>query len=264
MTERESIHRALEHLHASDDTLKEVMNMIDNGRSMQSMNHIGRKTLRTVLIAGLIAVLGIITALAASKGGALQVVRNHFNVRDRAPDAEIVQMQDVETGETLYFANSDVLSIIANDEDGNATSYTFAFMAGEDGPEELGGWKLGKLPEGFEQTGSSRDDRRGMVEYEAHPEGVRVELMEFSYELPGSKMTFYQPCTLENVTVNGDDGVLIKSPIFTEDWQGQRYELQQLHLFWFSSDAGIGFTLYYYGIPGIDLIDLAQSVEPVG
>ena len=263
MTERESIQRALEHLRASDDTLKEVMSMIDKEQSVKSMKRAGRMTLRTALIAALIAVLGIITALAASEGGFLQVVRNNFNVRDRAPDAEIVQMQDVETGEIRYFANSEVMGIIADDEDGNATSYTIAFTAGEHAPKELRDWKLGKLPEGFEQTEASRDDRRGVVGYKAHPEGIRVELIDFSYELPGSGITFYQPFTLENVTVNGDDGVLIKSPIFTEEWQGQRYELQQLHLFWFSSDAGVGFTLYYYGIPGIDLIELAESVEPV-
>lgn len=263
MTERESIQRALAHLHASDDTLKVVMNMIDKEQSAKSVKRAGRMTLRTALIAALIAALGIITALAATEGGFLQVIRNNFNVRDQAPDAEIVQMQDVETGETLYFANSDVLSIIVDDEDGNATTYTIAFMAGENGPEELGDWKLGKLPDGFEQTESNRDDRRGTIGYKAHPDGIRVELIDFSYELPGSKTTFYQPFTLENVTVNGDEGVMIKSPIFTQDWQGQRYELQQLHLFWFSSDAGIGFTLYYYGIPGIDLVELAQSVEPV-
>ena len=263
MTERESIKRALAHLHASDDTLKEVMNTIDNEQSMKPVKRAGRMTLRIALIAALIAALGIITALAASEGGFLQVIRNNFNVHDRAPDAEIAQMQDVETGETRYFANSDVLSIIVDDEGGNATTYTIAFMAGENSPAELGDWRLGKLPEGFEQTESSRDDRRGTIGYKAHPEGIRVELMDFSYELPGSQATFYQPLTLENVTVNGDDGVLIKSPIFTQVWQGQPYDFQQLHLFWFSSDAGVGFTLYYYGTPGIDLVELARSVEPV-
>lgn len=263
MTERESIQRALAHLHASDDTLKEVMNVIDQEPSVKSMKRAGRMTLRTVLIAALIAALGIITALAASEGGFLQVIRNHFNVRDRAPDAEIVPMQDVKTGEILYFANSDVLSILVDDEEGNATSYTIAFTAGESAPETLGDWQLGEVPDGFEQAAFSRDNRRGTVGYKAQPEGIRVERLDFSYELPGSKITFYQPCALENVTVNGDEGVLIKSPIFAEDWQGQRYELQQLHLFWFSADAGVGFTLVYYGTPGVDLIELARSVKPV-
>lgn len=261
MTERELIHRALEPLHASDDTLKEVLSMIDKEQSMKSMKRAGRMTLRTALIAALIAVLGIITALAASEGGFLQVIRNSFNVRDRAPDAEIVQMQDINTGEFLYSAHSDAWSIIVDDQDGNVTSYTIAFTAGETPPEALGDWRLGKLPEGFEETDFSRDERQGKVSYEAHPEGIRIELIDFSYELHGGKTTFYQPCELENVTVNGDDGVLIKSPVFTEDYMGQRREFQQLHLFWFSSEAGVGFTLYYYGVPDIDLIELAQSVE---
>ena len=254
MTERESIQRALKHLHASDGTLEEVMNRI--GKE-QSVTRVGRMTMRTVLIAAILAALGIITALAGPEGGFLQVIRNNFNVRDRAPDAEIVKMQDVETGEIRYFANSDFLNIIVDDEDGNATSYTIAFTAGENAPEELGDWKLGKLPEGFEEAEFSRDDRRGTVRYKAHPEGKSVyESIDFSYELPGGKITFYQPFTLENVTVNGEDGILIKSALITTDG------FQQQHLFWFSSDAGVGFTLRCYGTPEIDLLELAQSVRP--
>lgn len=258
MNERESIRRALEHLHPSEDTLKEVMRMIDQESSAGRTRHIGRNALRVVLIAALIAALSVITALAVSEGGFLQIIRSHFNIRDRDPDAEVIPMQNVKTGEIRYFANSDVLNLMVDDEDGNATTYTIAFMAGENAPEMLGDWTLGKLPDGFEMSESSRDERRGQVHYTAHPEGKSVyESLDFSYELPGMKMTFYQPFTLENVTVNGADGVLIKSPLVSADGY------QQLHLFWFSADAGVGFTLHYYGEPGVDLLDLARSVEPV-
>lgn len=259
MTERESIQRALAHLHASDGTLKKVMNVIDKERSAKSVKHASRMTLRTALIAALIAALGIITALAASEGGFLQVIRNNFNVRDRAPDAEIVQMLDVETGEALFFVNSDVLSIISDDEDGNATSYTVSFVAGENTPKMLGDWRLGNLPNGYEQAGFSLDDQRCEILYLAHPEGKTLAAsIRFSYELPGSKTTFYRPCIVENVIVNGDEGLLIKGPIGMEGFQSQK-------LYWFSSDTGIGFILDYYGVPEldqIDLLELAQSVVP--
>ena len=258
MTERESIRRALEHLHPSENTLEEVMDRIDRESSAGRVKRIGKGTLRTVLIAALMAALSVITALAVSDGGFLRIIRNEFNIRDRDPQVEVIPMQDVETGETRYFAESDTWNIIVDDKDGNATSYTIAFMAGENTPEALGDWTLGELPEGFEQTAFSRDDRRGQIRYTAHPAGrAVVESIDFSYELPGMKMTFYQPFTLENVTVNGADGVLIRSSLISVDGY------QQMHLFWFSAEAGVGFTLQYYGDPDIDLIGLAGSVEPL-
>lgn len=258
--EREAVQRALEHLHASDDTLMEVMNIIDKKQDIRPVKRAGKWALRTVLVAALMAALSIITALAVSERGFLHVIRNSFNVHDQVPDAEIVQMQDIQTGEFLYFVHSDTWNIIVDDQDGNATSYTVLFAGGENTPDTLGDWKLGKLPDGYEQTGLARDDRWGEVTYLSHPEGKSlVASIRFSYELPGRKTTFFPPFDMESVTVNGDGSVLIKGPVGMEGFQSQK-------LYWFSSDAGVGFILDYYGDPALDqinLVELAQSIGPV-
>lgn len=64
MTERERIHRALEPLHASDDTLEEVLEMIDREKAVKHLKHTGRNTLRTVAVAAALVLALSVTAYA--------------------------------------------------------------------------------------------------------------------------------------------------------------------------------------------------------
>ena len=67
MTERERIQRALEPLHASDDTLEEVLAMIDREHAVKHLKHTGRNTLRTALIAAAMAAALTVTAYAVGE-----------------------------------------------------------------------------------------------------------------------------------------------------------------------------------------------------
>ncbi len=67
MTERERIQRALEPLHASDDTLEEVFAMIDREKTVRHFKRMGRNTLRTVLIAAAMILALSVTAYAVGE-----------------------------------------------------------------------------------------------------------------------------------------------------------------------------------------------------
>ncbi len=67
MTDRERIRRALEPLHASDGTLEEVLEMIDREKTVKTMKHTGRRTVRTALIAAALVLILSVTAYAVGE-----------------------------------------------------------------------------------------------------------------------------------------------------------------------------------------------------
>ena len=64
MNERKAVQRALEHLHASDRTLEEVMKMINGEKAKKHAGRVGRSALRTGLIAAALAALFTVSAYA--------------------------------------------------------------------------------------------------------------------------------------------------------------------------------------------------------
>ncbi len=67
MTERKRIQRALEPLHASDDTLEEVFAMIERDKAVKHLKHTGRNTLRTVTVAAALVLALSVTAYAVGE-----------------------------------------------------------------------------------------------------------------------------------------------------------------------------------------------------
>ncbi len=67
MNERTSIRRALEPLHASPDTLEEVLDMIDREKAVKHMKKTGRNTMRGALIAAILVIALSVTAYAVGE-----------------------------------------------------------------------------------------------------------------------------------------------------------------------------------------------------
>ncbi len=67
MNERTSIKRALEPLHASTDTLEEVLDMIDKEKAVKHMKKTGRSALRGALVAAILVIALSVTAYAVGE-----------------------------------------------------------------------------------------------------------------------------------------------------------------------------------------------------
>lgn len=175
MTERESIRRALEHLHASDGTLEEVLNVIDTQTTVKHLKRTGRNTLRTVLIAAAVAALGIVTAWAVGIG-------------------------------RIVFTEKDIL-VIQDGEDEPAEFVEVGFDTTTDGPVHMGVWTL-DVPDGFAETegGYYRDSDAAIYWKDAN--GKRVLFEYQAADLAYGQMQIIREGILEDqdVTVNGAPG----------------------------------------------------------
>ena len=246
MTERESIRRALEHLHASDSTLEEVLDMIDREQAVKHIKRTGKNTLRTVLIAAVLTALLATTAFAAVvlARGRLEITETVVETPAGSEGAQTPGGSETENP-LVYSENA---------QDG-VKHYDITFKPLDDEYIEVGYWYPEMIPAGYEEAFVSDHQWQigQRIVWEAEGTDFREgvgDYIDFDYFIAGD---WYWSCLdgdfqVEEVTVGEYTGTL-----FTSASEGRSV------LFWAIPERGIGFSLHTPG--DVDILAIAESVK---
>ena len=202
----------------------------DNAVSPLPTGRTAKRTVRFLLIAAAVALLGTVTALAVVNRGILEITRADPDTYDH-----------------------ETLSV----EEGSGGDYIVIYRATGEIPDQTGVWYPEILPDNFEELSVTRGRKSSSVVF-GYGEINRMTLM---YQVAGLDSYITIPDSnseyrLERrtVSVNGVEGVL-----FTDHYEDIP-DVQSSVLIWLYPETGIGFSLGCWSYDPIDLVQIAESV----
>ena len=234
MLDRKTYRETFSQLHASGDTVTEVLNMARKQElGYTKPRRASKKLVRTALIAAVCAMALTTTALAVALSRVDMVVQEH----------DIPATASDEASGFSYEARSN----------GGATQYDITFMPVDNEYIELGYWYPETLPEGFEETFVSDHYWQSQT---VHYGNGTDDWITYMYGIAGDwfNITLEGNFDIRDVTVGSNQGkMFIGDPA---DYDGNQYTT----IVWTDAERGLGFFLEYMGREQVDLATMAQSV----